>query len=259
MFDSHIHTKFSTDSKMDIKQVLDVSEKNDIGIVITEHLDLNFMRPGEFIFNIDKYFKEYSKYRNSKLLLGIEMGMRPDCIEENRKISKEYPFDFVLGSVHVVKMNNIYYDIYNKELYYNGSKTDIFIYYFNYIFRCIKEHNYIDSLAHIDYIARYAKFHDKEIYYEEYREYIDPTLKLLADSGKAIEINTRRFTQKKVLENMIKIFKRFKELGGKFVTIGSDAHINKNIGNYYKEAKEIADQCNLNIVYFKNRKVQYLK
>ena len=87
MFDCHIHTNFSTDSSMNIEEVIKASRNNNIGAIITDHLDINYMIPGKFIFNVDDYFKKYSSYRNEKLLLGIEMGMRPDCIEENREIS----------------------------------------------------------------------------------------------------------------------------------------------------------------------------
>ncbi len=254
MFDCHIHTNFSTDSSMNIEEVIKASRNNNIGAIITDHLDINYMIPGKFIFNVDDYFKKYSSYRNEKLLLGIEMGMRPDCIEENREISKKYNFDFILGSVHVVESNGSYYDIYGNDFYEGKNKKEVYEAYLKCMLQCVREHDYIDSLSHIDYICRYAPYSDSNIYYDEYNELIDEILKELILREKAIEINTRRFEDKKAVAILKKIYKRFNELGGKIVTIGSDAHRSENVDNNIHIAKEFAEECGLKAVYFKERK-----
>ena len=58
---------------------------------------------------------------------------------------------------------------------------------------------------------------------------------------------------------MIEMYKKFGELGGKYITIGSDAHNSYNTGSNFKSAVEIAGLCNLKVVYFKNRKKEYDK
>lgn len=254
MFDCHVHTDFSTDCSMNIEDAIKASNDNNIGIIITEHLDLNYMIPGEFTFNVDEYFKKYSSYRNEKLLLGIEMGMRPDCIEENRGISKKYNFDFVLGSVHVVESNGSYYDIYGNDFYEGRNKKEVYEDYLKYMLQCVREHDYIDSLAHIDYICRYAPYNDNNIYYDEYNELIDEILKELILREKAIEINTRRFEDKEAVEILKKIYKRFNDLGGEMITLGSDSHRPENVGKHIHLAKKFADECGLKAVYFKERK-----
>ncbi|OFI05366.1 histidinol-phosphatase [Clostridium acetireducens DSM 10703] len=255
MFDTHVHTNFSTDSEMTLEEVIRAKEKVNIGVILTEHLDLNFMKPGQFIFDIDKYFNDYSKFRKDNLLLGVEMGMRMDCIEKNEAISKKYPFDYIIGSIHVI--NNM--DLYYKDFYVDKSKNESYSEYLKSMLQCIKNYDFVDSLGHIDYICRYARYEDTELYYEEYSDIIDEILKVIVEKEKCIEINTRRFEDKKIIDNAISIYKRFYELGGKFVTIGSDAHKPQSIGLNYKYAKYVADKCNLNIVYFKNRKMEYDK
>ncbi|WP_173680311.1 histidinol phosphate phosphatase [Clostridium tetanomorphum] len=254
MFDCHIHADFSTDCPMTLKEAIKASEQNNIGIIITEHLDLNFMIPGEFIFDIEEYFKEYKKYRSDKLLLGIEMGMRPDCVEENIKICEDYPFDFVLGSIHVVRNEDEYYDIYGESFYEERTKEEVYKNYLKYMLNCVKEHYYIDSLSHIDYICRYAPYNDSHIYYEQYNEILDEIFKILISRDKAIEINTRRFKDGEAIKNLIPIYKRFNELGGKIVTLGSDAHRPENIGSDFNLGKQFAEECGLKLVYFKERK-----
>ncbi|KGK90305.1 histidinol phosphate phosphatase [Clostridium sp. HMP27] len=258
MFDSHVHTNFSTDCMMPLEDAISSANKKDIGIIITDHFDLKYMVKDKFIFDIDKYVKEYALYRNEKVLLGIEMGMREDVVDENRAIALKYDLDFILGSVHVVNYDGKYYDIYTEEFYEGRDKKECYINYLEDILKCVKEYDFIDSLGHIDYIARYAPFEDREIYYDDYREHIDEILSIMAKNERAIEINTRRFNKKEAMMNLEKIYKRFKELGGKIVTIGSDSHTTESIGENFDLAIELADLCGLKPVCFKNRKPEYL-
>lgn len=253
MFDTHIHTKFSSDSKMDINEVVKKIEKTNIGVILTEHMDLKFPS-GAFEFDINEYFETYTQYRNNKLLLGVEIGMREDCTVENRKIVCENPFDYVIGSVHVV--NGI--DIAGEEYYKEKSKKQAYEEYLKYMIKCIKDNEFIDSLGHIDYISRYSVYGDKEMYYEGLNDYIDEVLKLLIKQDKVIEINTRRLESSNALENLLKIYKRYSQFGGKHVTIGCDAHNVNAIGINIKIAEEICRSCNLKPVYFKERKMEYI-
>ncbi|NMM65581.1 histidinol phosphate phosphatase [Clostridium sp. P21] len=255
MFDTHIHTKFSSDSKMKIEDAIKCAKNKNISMIITEHMDLKFPKDGMFCFDVAEYFKEYYKYRADDLLLGVEIGMKEDCVEESGKVIKNNPFDYIIGSVHLV--NNL--DIYYEEYYKGKSKKEAYEKYFISMLEAIKNYDFIDSMGHIDYISRYAKYEDKEIYYEEYSDIIDEILKVLIRTDKCIELNTRRLNNENAVKNIIPIYKRFKELGGNNITIGSDAHNIEAIGSNFNVAKDIAELCKLRIVYFKNRKRKYDK
>lgn len=251
LFDTHVHTEFSTDSEMKLKNAITVAEKLNMGLIVTEHMDLGFPTPNANTFDINNFFKEYSKYRNDKVLLGIELGMRPDLIEDVKLIAETYPFDQIIGSVHAVDKK----DAYMNSFYEGRSKVEVYNQYLRYMITCLETHDFIDTLGHIDYIARYNTFFDKELYYEEYIDYIDEILRLLAQKEKAIEINTNRLSNPDSVKSLLKIYKKFREFGGKFVTIGSDAHTPETIGRNFNQAKEMADICQLKIVHFKGRKV----
>ena len=255
LFDSHMHTCFSTDSKMIIDEAVARGRQLNIGITITEHMDISYPGPLAFIFDVDQYFNEYKKYRSDNVLLGIEVGMRSDCLDENCHLVESYPFDYVIGSVHVV--DNI--DIYTPEFYQGRSKQDVYRQYFEAMQECVSCYDSIHSLGHIDYIARYARFADPEIYYNEFKEHIDEILTTLARKGKALEINTRRLSSKEAIDNLVPIYKRFYEVGGRLVTIGSDAHRVTEVGRGLAEGVEIADRTKLKVVYFKNGQPQYVK
>ncbi|VBB07438.1 histidinol phosphate phosphatase hisj [Lucifera butyrica] len=249
LFDTHIHTQYSTDSRMKIEDAVKEGKKQQLGLVITEHMDLDYPRPEAFVFDVNRYFQEYEQYRGDSVLLGIELGMRPHVGEANRQIIAGHPFDYVIGSIHLVDGLDIYYE----EFYRNRSKQEAYNRYFDSMLECLKLHDFIDSLGHIDYIARYARYQDPEVYFRDFAERIDQILTVLVERQKAIEINTRRFDRQQVVESLLPIYKRFGELGGRWATIGSDAHDAAGIGKEIAAAREIAERCNLKTVYYKQR------
>ncbi|EJP6470848.1 histidinol phosphate phosphatase [Clostridium sp. L74] len=255
MFDTHLHTKFSTDSKMTIDEAIKASKDNNLGIIVTEHMDLGLKDENKFCFHVPSYFGEYNKYRNDKILLGIELGMEKDLVEEGKEVINSGEFDYVIGSIHLIDKVDLYLD----KFYEGRSKEEAFHIYFKNMIYNLSKYDFVDSLGHIDYISRYANYEDTDISYDIFKEDIDEVLKVVVEKEKSMEINTRRLKDKKALKNLVKIYKKFYELGGRTVTLGSDSHNAKDIGNRLNLAKEIADYCNLKVVYYKNRKPEYDK
>lgn len=253
MFDTHVHTEYSSDSNMKIEEALKAAEYNNLSLTFTEHMDIKYPKKGDFTFNVEDYFREYSKFRGDKLLLGIEIGMKEDAANESRSVVLDNKFDYVIGSIHLVDNMDLYY----PEYYKDKSKEEAYSEYLKTMFGNFKQFDFVDSLAHIDYICRYAKYDDKELYYREFCDIIDEILKLIIDRGKCLELNTRRLDNKEAIYSIINIYKRYMELGGKYITVGSDAHNPQTIGNNFDIATEIAQNCNLKIVHFKNRSMEY--
>ncbi|MEN6566928.1 MAG: histidinol phosphate phosphatase [Veillonellales bacterium] len=254
LFDTHMHTKFSTDSQMRLEEAVAKARELNLGITVTEHMDLAYPEPQAFLLDIEGYFREYEKYRSDELLLGIEIGMRTDCREDNRQIAAGHAFDYVIGSIHVI--DNV--DIYCESFYRSRSKEEVYGQYFNAMIDCLETYEFIDCLGHIDYIARYGRYDDPEIYYDQFKDSIDRILGILAGQGKALEINTRRLDNRERIENILPVYRRFHDLGGRLVTVGSDAHKPKDIGKGMKLALQLAGECGLKAVRFKDRKPEYL-
>ena len=103
--------------------------------------------------DVDEYLNKYLKYRNDNLLLGIELGMKEDCLEQSRKLIKDNSFDYVIGSIHLVENLDLYY----SDYYEGKSKKEAYFKYLEDMLENLKQFEFIDSLGHIDYIARYAK------------------------------------------------------------------------------------------------------
>ena len=75
-------------------------------------------------------------------------------------------------------------------------------------------------------------------------------------NGKALEINTSGLRQPIGKTMPTEDFvRRFKELGGEYLTLGSDAHFTQHVGANIDEGYAIAERCGFEYVtYFENRK-----
>ena len=250
-FDTHIHSAYSHDSQMPLEQAIARARELDLGMVLTEHIDINYPDPTAFRLDIAGYFRDYRPFRSETVLLGVEIGLGVLECEDNRRIALDHPFDYVLGSIHLV--NGV--DTYSPEYYRGKSKQIAYGEYLDFMLACVKCCEYIDSLGHIDYICRYAPYPDTEMYYDEYRDKIDAVLKQVAESGKCLELNTRRLGDKATAQALLPIYLRFAELGGQYATVGSDAHNTGNIGKYFATARELLQECGLTPVYFKERRL----
>ena len=78
-------------------------------------------------------------------------------------------------------------------------------------------------------------------------------MKILANKGKGMEINTSGFDRVGEFLPSAPFIKRFKELGGEIVTVGSDAHDIGRVGQYSAEAIEILRNVFGYVCTFENR------
>lgn len=95
----------------------------------------------------------------------------------------------------------------------------------------------------------------REVSYEVYKDRVDDILKALIEQNKALELNTSGLRQA-IGKTMPcpTVIKRFKELGGKYLTIGSDAHRWADVGSGVEDGYQIAQNAGFDhITIFVNR------
>ena len=255
-FDSHIHTSFSADSEMRAEEALARAEEQGIGLVFTEHLDYDYPSAGkeQFIFDPEAYWTAYEPLRAAgNLSLGVEMGMMASARKKNAAFVQRVPFDFVLGSIHFLECKDLYY----PETFAGREKAEMYHEYFTVMRDEIYAHPFIDALAHIDYIARNATFAHPEISYGDFTGDIDAVLRALIETDTVLELNTRRFDAPQGKSSLVPIFRRYREMGGREVTLGSDAHNAAAIGFAFREAHEMAESLGLRVVTFFARRKEY--
>lgn len=254
MFDCHIHTQhFSTDGEQTISECIATLQNLKLGGTITEHIDYGYPNPCEYVFDIDEYFNAFFKYRSDTLKLGVEVGMQHIVLDKNKELVKSHDFDLVIAAIHMLSG----FDIYYEDFYKDKTKSEAYNIYFDTMLNCIYEFSDFDVLAHLDYITRYSPYDDKYIHYNEFKKYLDEILNYLVKNNKVLEINTRLFSDKVAVKVIEEILVVYKNMGGKYVTLGSDAHVATNLGMHFDTATNLANCYNLKTVYFDKRNMQY--
>jgi histidinol-phosphatase (PHP family) len=264
-YDLHVHSEVSPDSKMPPQNAVNALAAKGMGICFTEHVD--YLPKGNMDesyphygknFNVDfeAYPERYAPLRCETVLLGYEIGMTEEFNGINRKHAAHPALDFVLGSIHWADG----YDLAYGEKFYAAFGTEVFRKYLQYSLKMVEQNEYIDAFGHIDYVSRYAKPYlppgtDVNVWYENYPDEYDALLKTLALREIPMEICTRRFAEEQARKCMHGIYKRYHALGGRFVTIGSDAHREENLGCFFEEALVMAKEIGLKPVYFRERKM----
>ena len=249
LFDSHSHTKFSADSQMLATDAIARAESLNLGIVFTEHFDYDLK--GNFKFNPAEYMTEYKKFRGDKVRLGVEVGFTQNARDINKNFVASADFDQVIGSIHMLDGE----DIFVKEFFDGKDKISVYTNYFNVMAQEAAVNDF-DVLGHIDYICRAATFDDTSIDYDRFKTEIDKVLKIVVERDKVLELNTRRLISKNIFMELKPVYESYKNFGGKFVTIGSDAHRAEVVGDHFDEAKNFIDEIGLTVVNFKQRKIQ---
>ncbi|MDR0286244.1 MAG: histidinol-phosphatase HisJ family protein [Clostridiales bacterium] len=262
LYDCHVHSTFSTDGESNIEEMVSFARHLELtGITFTDHLDLDY--PGmesDFQLDFDEYFTQLRKlknrYKNSlSIYIGVESGIQPHIADATTRLIKDRPFDFVINSTHIVKGQ----DVYCPNFFTDKIKKEAYTEYLEEIYNNIQIFEDYDILGHFGYITRYAPYSDTAIEYKDYADIFDNIFKLLISLGKGIEFNTRDYS---CLNTHLDtdIFKRYHELGGEILTIGSDAHNCKNIGKNFKKILPVIKDSGFNYLsFFDKREVKFYK
>ena len=249
IFDSHSHTVFSGDSEMEAAAAMKAAASAGLGLVFTEHLDLDYPGETDFTFNPEDYWACYAPLRGSQLQLGVEIGMQASTAERSRAFAERVPFDLVIGSVHMIDGQDIYY----KEAYGSQSKEAFFHRYYQQMAENIRRHDFVNVLGHIDYIARYAPYENPEVQYGAFADDIDAVLRAAIETDTILELNTRRLGSRLAVKELVPVYTRYRELGGRQVTLGSDAHTVEAVGSSFRVGIDLAEAVGLTLVTFSDR------
>ncbi len=242
--DCHLHTKFSTDGISAMEEMINASVDKGLHLIcFTEHNDYgaHFEGDGNYIVDTDRYYEKYKelsdRYKDKiTVLFGVEIGLMEHVKDYFDEYTSKYPFDFIIGSSHTAGTMDPYF----PEYYTHFDTTyDAYHYYFESELNCALLYDCYDSYGHLDYAMRYGPGKNSEFTYEKYADVLDPLLEAIIKKGKVIEINSSGIRKGVGPNPAISIIKRYKELGGLPLTIGSDAHETKDVAADFEEIRTI--------------------
>jgi histidinol-phosphatase (PHP family) len=265
--DYHLHSSFSGDSETGMEaMILQGIELGLREICFTEHMDIDYPvslnAPENYFFvNTDSYLYALLALREKyagqiSVKFGIELGLQPHLAKEHAKYVKEYDFDFVIASSHICNGQ----DVYLPSFYEGRSDKEAYREYFESILLNIRKFTSFDVYGHLDYIVRYGRTKDQDYVFDDYRVIFDEILTALVNGGKGIEINTGGIPYGlRELHPLNAVLKRYRELGGEIITVGSDAHHCNQMTRGFDRAYEVLRACGFDYyAVFEKRMLRFL-
>ncbi len=258
--DLHTHTSFSTDSGESLLNAAASAEKKGLKtLCVTEHMDFDYPG-GEFVLDTRAYKEELMRVRELfegrvEILFGVELGLADYLAPRLSEYLSGWDFDFVIGSAHLVDGEDPYYPEYFDGY---GDKNGL-LRYFECELADLCAFKEFDVFGHLDYAVRYSK--SKTYAPKDFVEVTDEILRELVKGGRGIELNTAG------LKNGLgfahphaDILKRYRELGGRIITVGSDAHRAEDIAYSFEDAREILINAGFEYyAVFRKRKPELLR
>ena len=260
MFDFHMHSIISYDGHSEPQKMVRAARKAGLQeICFTEHRDYQRDVPRErTTYTQEAYGQAYEGLDAPGLTIrrGVEIGMTPWNREEVEQDLGQYPYDFVIGSVHFIEDEDLYYpEFWTKYGAFEGERL-----YFEEMLKTVEIHNNFDVLGHLTYISKLrARPSLRMIPPEDHKELVVAIMENLISKGKGLEINTSGMDRCGDFLPGKDYLMLFKDLGGKIVTVGSDAHHSDRVGQYCNEAIALAKEVFGYVCTFENRQPVFHK
>ena len=251
MFDYHIHTTHSGDGQVpDRAQIWAAIYMGLDEICITDHMEVHFPLAKHLNFELDvpSYVSELQdlaqEFRTEiNVKWGLEVGLQNHSLAETEQRLEGYPFHYILAARHMFDYEPPYRPDWNAL-----TKAEVFDTYLRHILECVKIYRRFNCLAHLTYYCRMCPAEDPSLHYSHAPDAIDELFTLLVERGQGIEINTSTYKRFGYCMPDLDIVRRFRELGGEVITVGSDAHMPNHVGNHLKEGLQLIQAAGLDYV-----------
>ena len=244
--DSHTHSERSFDGNDSVMMMCEQAANIGLySLTVTDHCECNEYFEKNVSEDISRSVMDINRakaaYHNRvKIYTGIELGQPTQDTRAAQEALLLGNYDFVLGSLHNLKNEQDFY-----FLEYTKENVDYLLERYIEELYELASQNLFDSLAHLDYPLRYIIGNAGIIPDKKYfSDMLDDVLMLIIKNDKAIELNTSGLRQ--VIGRTLPdeaVLRRFRALGGKYVTLGSDAHRWGDIGSGIEDGLSLLGSC----------------
>ena len=257
--DSHVHSEWSWDAPLGSME-RSCARAYDLGlpaIAFTEHLDHTVWTlvgdglesdehlaavatpDGRVIppaFDVSGYLEAVERCRerfpSMRILSGLEIGEPHWHAAAAADVLGRGRFDRVLGSLHCLPDGNEFAE--PPGLYRHREAAEVIRQYLAEVATLVTESDAFSVLAHIDYPVRYWPAHARPFDPYAFEDDFRHALRLLAGSGRALEVNTR-------IPLHPEIVRWWREEDGSAITFGSDAHEPAAVAGGFAEAAAMVE------------------
>ncbi|MGI6014032.1 MAG: histidinol-phosphatase HisJ family protein [Oscillospiraceae bacterium] len=270
LFDFHIHSICSDDAKNTMAEMALASAKAGIDVVcFTDHFDLDDYRTGEPLLNpLDIWPTVLEQYAAAKeacagiveVRLGMELGEANHNPTYAARCAAQPELDFVLGSTHNLRNTTDFYYLQYQSLEHCYALLDTYI----AELMELSQLDCYDCMSHIGYTRRYmlAAGYDAVITLDRYGDQLDQIFRTLIQNGRGIELNCSGFRHPGISTSIpdLPLLKRYRELGGEIITIGTDAHRVVDAGHFIREGYALLAEAGFQYVCsYQNRIPAFIK
>ena len=261
--DMHTHSEYSHDSVCPIEDMcLAQIEKGTNVMAITDHADIFDYCNYDIYTPIKKAYETVTKlnekYRDKMVLLsGVEISEGFWFGEQSKKMRELCDYDVIIGSVHCVRYKDLTI-AYSKIDFSGLSQKEVYAYldaYFDDVLAMLETEEF-DILAHLTCPLRYITGKYKiEVDLKQYKEKINKILRIIIEKEIALEINTSSYESLNDFMPDKEIIEEYFNMGGRLITVGSDAHVTQNASAHFGKAIEFIKKTGFeHLYYFKERK-----
>ena len=228
--DAHLHTALSPDSDVPIDVFGRLAAERGIAeLAITDHVDFDPAGPAYAFATFadrERQVREAAERwapHGVEIRHGVEITYDSRYDADIRAHLTRHRYDFVIGSVHVM-VDSPYLKDRVASWVAGRSFGEIVAPYFAEVLAAVRT-GLFDTLGHLDYVKRYLVPHVTPDRFAAAPELYEPILAALVETGTALEVNTSWLRQlARETYPAAPVVHRFRELGGRAVTVGSDAH-----------------------------------
>ena len=228
--DAHLHTIFSPDANAMLEAYCRLAVDRGLAeLAITDHVDFDPTMPAYRFATFADRERDVREAaarwadRGLAIRFGVEVTYERRFEDEIRAWLRRHPHDYVIGSVHISEASP--YKATNVASFTSGrSLGDIVAPYFDEVIGAARS-GLFDTIGHLDFVKRYLVPHVLPAQLAAAPELYEVVLLALVESGTALEVNASGLRQlPREPYPRPEIVARYRELGGRHVTIGSDAH-----------------------------------
>lgn len=263
-YDSHMHSENSHDGRFSVDEIAETAIDMGLkGITVTDHFDCelykcknDFMHIYKSCADIEKASEKYEL----EIYKGAEIGDWMYAKENGNYCIRTCNFDFILASLHSSSTGRRAVNGFKSYKSFLVTNYEDDIRFLDLFFKNLKytvlNADY-DAVAHLTYPLRYLNgMCNKNMTLDNYEKDIEDILKIIIEREKALEINTSGF--KNSLNDTMpyeKIIRQYYDMGGRLITVGSDAHKPEHIAlGFDKTFKMLKNIGFENYYIYKSRK-----
>ena len=229
--DAHLHTNLSPDSDVPVDVYAALAAEQGIAeLAITDHVDFDPRDPAWDYASFEDRERTVREAaarwtdRGVAIRFGVELTYNRTWEDDIRSHLARHSYDFTIGSVHDWP-GSPYRGGDLVAAWVAGRSLDEIVEPYVVEVTAAARSGLFDAIGHLDVVKRYLMPHVTPTELAAAPELFEPALAALVESGTALEVNTSGLRQPPgETYPSAGLVARFRELGGRRLTAGSDAH-----------------------------------